>query len=191
MTDLFHTYQYDTAKELGGSILNVGCKEDPANISECSEDVTNLDFLKYDVFSQKMLKEVVSNFVQADFRTWENNRLYDVVVLGEFLEHCTVEISKIILKKCSRVLRKGGKLVLTTPFDPRKKEWQHGKDMLFDWDVGITTHHQTLITVEMLYEWLFEADFKILEYKTAPWFDNKKYEGVENSFHHLILAERL
>jgi len=78
-------FQRHWAAHYGGSILNVGCKEDPASIHTCSDDVTNLDVQDKDSYTQAKLTP--PGFVNADFLDWEAPKLYDTIVLGEVLEH--------------------------------------------------------------------------------------------------------
>lgn len=180
-------FQNYNARHYGGSILNVGCKEDPARISDCSLDVTNLDFRDKDVFTGTDLTKL-KGFVQADFFTYNPNRQFDSVVLGEFLEHCTPETFDLTLNKCYELLKDSGVLILTTPHDPRSKLDQHGKDenspYYFDVVPGVTSWHQLVITEEYLKDGLAKAGFDVFHYERYWWMRDS------DVYWHLVLARK-
>jgi predicted SAM-dependent methyltransferase len=161
-----YDFQRSRAKELGlgKSVLNVGCKEDPANLSYEVANITNLDLMDYDIHTDTHLK-TLRNFIQADFLTWTPDKQYEVLILGEFLEHCDLKRFHETIHKCYEVLAPEGRLIITTPYDPRKKEGQHDReDKYFEIREGIVSWHVLLITEEMLRTALTDAGFRIDEY---------------------------
>lgn len=136
-------------------ILNAACKEDPAKIGHHFNAV-NLDIWDFDEQTKKKLPEVVKNFVQGDVLDMQfEDGHFGVVVLGEFLEHCTIPAARRALFECRRVLADEGYLALTFPLDDRAPEAQHGKHLLkiiVEGETGhdITVWHQTVWEDEML-----------------------------------------
>jgi len=177
-------FQHYHAKKYGGAILNVGCKEDPGRISECSDNVINLDVVDKDSSNGNALE--VPNFVMADFLQWEHGSYFDTVVLGEVLEHCDDIRFNQMLERCSEVLEDDGHLIITVPQDGRDKYEQYGsRDQYITYREGITSWHQNLITKEKLEKGLSDAGFYIDFYDTLPWMPEK---GI---FWHLVVAKKI
>jgi len=177
-------FQNFWALELGGSILNVGCKEDPAGISSCSDDVTNLDVLDHDSYSKCGIKHI-HNFIQADFLDWKPIRQYDTLVLGEVLEHCTDAIVDQFIERASNAIKDGGHFIITCPRDDRPKEGQHSDEGMFEIREGVTSWHQNVIEKDYLFEKLFANGFEIHHYETQIWL---KEEGV---YWHFVVAKKV
>jgi len=100
-----HLYQRDRARELGQPILNVACKEDPANLGG-DFNATNIDIEDYDVEMRVDLYSAVRNFqkmsaLHMDFP----DATFAHVILGEFLEHCTEEAARRSLEETCQISR--------------------------------------------------------------------------------------
>lgn len=135
-----HQYQRERCQEFGGKILNVASKEDPANLSEFG--ATNMDVMDFDIETKQNLYDI-PNFVQGSALDIPfEPETFDVVVLGEFLEHLLPHTARRALLEAKRVLRKNGKIVLTFPRDHRPPEAQRPKNELIDYGDEITSWHQ-------------------------------------------------
>jgi len=177
-------FQHHWAEQIGGSIINVGCKEDPAGISECSDDVTNMDVLDYDGYLKTSIKHI-KGYMQQDFLEWEPDRQYDTLVLGEVLEHCDDERFNEFLTCANKALKKDGAFIITCPQDNRPKEVQHDHpEQLFEVREGVTTWHQNYITKEKLESALSSHGFKIELYETQMWLPE------DNVFWHFVIARK-
>jgi len=126
-----HVFQQNCCSQAQGKILNCASKEDPAKLGE-KFGAINLDLLDYDEFTGTHLKHI-RNFVQGDVMEIETifpDHDFQTVLLGEFVEHCSVEYAKRAVNTIHRFLPVGGTLVLTFPLDDRPPASQHGKDKL-------------------------------------------------------------
>lgn len=148
--DLHHQFQRKMLKEhCEEPILNAACQRDPANLGR-DFNATNMDIMDYDQQSRMSLYElpnfVCGSITDAPF----DNFSFQTIVLGELLEHCTFEAAKSALCEVYCLLRTRGKLVLTFPQDPRRKELQHAPELLYMWEEGITSWHSHVWTEEEL-----------------------------------------
>lgn len=161
-----YTFQRNACEVSERPILNIASKEDPAGLG-ASYGAINLDLLDYDPHTQRDLT-TIPNFVKGSaldlpFKDEE----FPTCVLGEFLEHCTVEAGTKAVQEAWRVLRPKGKLILTFPLDSRPKDQQHAQQFLVTWDpAGITAWHQTVWEDPML-DNLFSENGFVVEIKTA------------------------
>jgi len=169
-----HFFQHYYAAYFGmndKSVINVGCKEDPAQIGLTSKNVVNLDAMEYDPSTHSDIKGEVKNYVQADFLNWDDPRKFEVLVLGEVLEHCSATKFIEMIVKCNQRLEMDGHIVITVPQDNRPKNKQYSRDEeFFEYAPGITSWHQLYVTRPMLEGALGEHGFKILLYDSIPWF---------------------
>jgi cyclopropane fatty-acyl-phospholipid synthase-like methyltransferase len=144
----------------------------------------NMDVCDYDHSTETDLTKSVRNFILADYLQTTQFVQYDGMVLGEVLEHCTMEIGAQFLKKMRKETKTGGHLILTLPQDHRDKYEQYAREEEYlEYAPGITSWHQTVWTKELLDEYLSDAGWKEIEYNTAWWFKDR---GI---FWHLIVAE--
>lgn len=136
-------------------ILNVACKEDPANLG-ARFNATNVDIQAFDPQTGRDLTKL-PNFVLGNAlelpEKWSGT--FHVVVLGEFIEHCVFDAARRALSEAVRVLRPDGKIFLTFPLDDRPPEVQHKPEeirTLVEGTTGhdITVYHQTVWTDEQL-----------------------------------------
>lgn len=70
--------------------------------------------------------------------------------MGEFIEHCVIDVAVTCLREAHRVLVDNGRLCLTFPRDGREKKGQHPDPLLIEWSPGITSWHQTVWTEDIL-----------------------------------------
>ena len=113
----------------GGKFLDLGCGAAPFSLEACktlNSEIWALDFspnlierLKTGRFKKDDTKEedyskinlIVGNLKELPFR----DEYFDYIIAGEVLEH--TEVPEDFLKETFRVLKKGGTLVLSTPFE--------------------------------------------------------------------------
>jgi SAM-dependent methyltransferase len=156
-----HAYQREKAELLGNHILNVACKEDPARLGK-DLGAINCDVNDFDPQENLSLYEV-PNFQVGDACDLPfGDKSFDVVVLGEFLEHCPYNAANLALYEAKRVLTSGGRIILTIPLDGRPKEVQHAPEHLVTWKHGITSWHQTVWEDALLAELLEEVGLEEL-----------------------------
>lgn len=152
-----HEFQHLLVKRFGGSVLNAASADDRADLG--SLGAINLDVVALEKHSGLTFVPRSTPFVLASvFALPFASGTFNVVVLGEFLEHCTSASARRAVVECSRVLRPGGHLVLTYPLDGRPIEDQRGHYRhtssgavsLMEYIDGVTCHHQTWWTEPML-----------------------------------------
>ncbi|MDO8647820.1 MAG: class I SAM-dependent methyltransferase [Candidatus Diapherotrites archaeon] len=96
--------------EMRGKILDMGC-----NYGLLHRQIDNKNVTGIDVFVDNYKERVVQGDVnKMPFK----DESFDTLVGGELLEH--MKDPDKFLKECKRVLKKGGKLIITTP---NKKAW--------------------------------------------------------------------
>lgn len=161
-----HEFQHLLAKRLGGKILNAASADDRAQLG--SLGAINVDVVALEEHSGLTFASRSTPFVLASvFALPFASGTFDVIVLGEFLEHCTRTSAQRAVLECSRVLRPGGHLVLTYPLDGRPVEDQRGHFRrtssgslsLMEYIDGVTCHHQTWWTEPMVHELAVACSF--------------------------------
>jgi SAM-dependent methyltransferase len=160
-----HHFQREKVKFFSNlkPVLNAACKEDPGGLAQLG--TINLDCCRVDKFTNCKLDERVPNFVLGSVFNMHmfHDKQFGVVVLGEFLEHCTEAAARRAFLECKRVLQDEGRFVLTFPLDKRKPEEQHSKDLLFEWAEGITSYHQTVWDDVKLFSLYADCGFEEIE----------------------------
>jgi SAM-dependent methyltransferase len=146
-----HSYQHLKTAHFEGlgyrPIGNFCCKEDAAQLGKTFGAV-NLDVCDFDIQERVDLYSV-PNFIQASVLDMPfADKHFKLVILGEFLEHCTMAAAKAALREVRRVMTDDAKLVVTVPLDPRPKHVQHAPEHLVtyvnDGDIVITSWHVTV-----------------------------------------------
>lgn len=144
----YHQFQRAFVRRFGGKCLNIGCQHDHVGLGDLG--AINLDYESEDARGIKYDK--VKNFVRGDARKLQfEDETFDVCVLGEFLEHCTEDAAAEVVAEARRVLKQGGKLVMTIPLDGTFSDpisFPTGGEI----SPGITLFHQTWWSNRMLYE---------------------------------------
>lgn len=149
-----HEFQHDAAIQCGGLILNAACGDDAAGLGDIG--AVNFDFQDVEGHTGIEFRSN-KNFVQGSvFEMPFDDESFDTVVLGEFLEHCTQERAVEALTECRRVLRSGGRAVITIPLDGRPAQEQRCLDPAdyreVEYFPGVTHHHQTWWSNQMIRE---------------------------------------
>lgn len=138
-----HTRQRAMVSRAERPILNIACKEDPAGLADFG--AVNLDIQKYDPSLGKDLTQCVRNYVHGNACALPfPAESFATCVMGEFLEHCEYPKAVEALKEAHRVLKPGGKLIMTFPLDPRPLEIQHNPPVLTEFVKGCWAGHVTV-----------------------------------------------
>ena len=158
---------------IGDTFLNVGCKEDPANLGDWRGCI-NIDAQKYDVHTKTDMEATVNNFVHADYFEYQPEAPVKGIVLGEVLEHCTDEVAFDLVSKMVSELDYGGVLIITVPHDPRSKEKQlemqgGNEEEFFEVRPGVTSWHSNVWTKEKLTNLFNAFNMQMHYYETAEW----------------------
>lgn len=156
-------FQLVNALESGTPILNAASAADLAGLGRFG--AINLDVRTRDQLRGVGLL-IPPNYVEGSVFAipYEDGR-FQTVVLGEFLEHATFEAGCRAVKECARVLKPGGRLVITVPLDGRpnganRPGHPEGEDVEAlvnlnehgNWSDGVTVHHQTWWSNKMLHD---------------------------------------
>lgn len=139
---IWHDFIRAVLKGHVGKILNVGCANDPARLSSVVSDITNVDIREECPTFGKFLE--AKNFQLMDARELElPNNSFDVVVVGELLDHCDIESGVRIIQEAARVAKPNGSVIVTLAQDPRTPEKQLPENERFPWGGGATSWRQT------------------------------------------------
>lgn len=153
------------AKELEGKVLDVGCCAGPmhrfleAERPDCK--IYGLDTRITDEYKND--KDIVQGDAQ-DMKMFHDSR-FDTVVAGELIEH--LKRPEIFVKEVNRILKSGGKLVLTT----------NNKDALINrlfhtYETERTTHVHIFRKKELL-DLLERNGFKIEKFRMLPYVSSR------------------
>lgn len=103
--------------EIEGAVLEVGCSSGAFTyyFSMFNHDVTAIDFVEEQLIKAKNYnKNNKAKFFLMDAHKLDfENESFDTVFLGEIIEH--VLEPETVIKEALRVLKKGGKLIITIP----------------------------------------------------------------------------
>lgn len=162
-----YEFQREIVRRLGGKVLNAACADDPAGLGKMG--AVNLDIQTFEKHSGNDFSKV-PNFLHGSVMEIPfQDEHFDVVVLGEFLEHCKFDKAVQAVQSCRRVLKPGGKLVVTVPLDGRTPLEQRGQqEWPEEYDSGITCYHQTWWGVDDLRR--LKRATKMIELLRAPLF---------------------
>src|SRR3990167_2720953 len=100
----------------GGKLLDIGCGVSPLCLEALHKD--NAEVYGID-FADELIEVLKVKYPQIHYSSGDfydlpyENDTFDMVVLGELIEHC--EKPKEIIDEAFRVLKKGGFLALSTP----------------------------------------------------------------------------
>lgn len=145
-------FQRECAQRVAGKILNVGCKEDPAEIKKlCGSRVVNMDLRDFDhdkwVNKGERVPIDVDVVHDATVAPWPfADDEFDLVILAEILEDLPDDgCQLIVLEEACRV---GKRVCITTPQDTPERDW----------------HHLTTVTEEKLKTWLDVTGWRVVEF---------------------------
>lgn len=167
-----HDYQRGFCKkhEDKRPLLNASSKEDPACLGR-DFDAINLDIQEVDISTGVDLR-TLPNFVLGDVlkshEIFPENH-FQLIVLGEFVEHCKVHAAEMALESLHKVLHVDGLMLLTFPLDARPPRAQHAERHLKSYleheegDNLITVWHQTVWEDDMLADLFQKTGFEEVE----------------------------
>jgi SAM-dependent methyltransferase len=156
-----------------GSILNIGCNTDGAQLGSGpgSMGAVNVDLGDVD----QVTGEVMPVHIKADARDLPPglSKAFDTAVLGELLEHMEREDAVLTLREAMRTLKPGGRIVITMPHDHRRDAGTlelPPEDKRF-YAPGVYAYHHRSISWAELYGWMAEAGLKVVERSRIvyPW----------------------
>jgi ubiquinone/menaquinone biosynthesis C-methylase UbiE len=102
----------------GGVFIDVGCMDNPmpSILAEKHEDIYALDFADkiIDILKAKYPKVKYQTIKDCTKLPFKDNSV-DYITAGELIEH--LEDPKQFVDECMRVLKKGGYLAISTPFE--------------------------------------------------------------------------
>lgn len=155
-----HTKQRQLVSQAERPILNIACKEDPAQLADFG--AVNLDIQEFDPSLGVDLRAKVRNFVHGNACAlpFEDGQ-FATCVMGEFLEHCKFHKAVEALREANRVLRPAGKLIATFPLDGRPLDIQHNPPVYTEFCPGCWAGHVTVWEDELFDDLLKATGFKI------------------------------
>jgi glycosyltransferase involved in cell wall biosynthesis/predicted SAM-dependent methyltransferase len=168
----FAQFQFQR-RYMAGKTLNLGCGNDPLDLK--AEGVVNLDVT--DEWPEGFLPRKCPVDVVADAReALPFEKEFDSVILGEVLEHLSEGDGIEILKNCRKVLKPGGRLVITVPNDSgRPHENQHKSvDPQAMFHDGASAFHDRAIKQADIYRMVHAAGLFVDVYQPI---DYNNYEG--------------
>ena len=169
-------YQVQVTKEHPGTVINVGCNEDPMRLKDTyGNRVINCDLEEWDRYMERPnATDVVFNCLVTPWPFVDNYA--ELVILGDILEHFPPHESQRV---CKEALRVGKKLCVTVPEDFRIDEQKEQEK----WDHDVYNLHTTTVTKDIVEKFITEAGWKIVELVSDEW-------GFDNVYGYCVLAER-
>lgn len=169
MSSLRLDYQRLIVRQTPGTVLNVGCNTDPANLQKIfgRRRVTNHDFIKYD----EWLKVDLPVDVVFDIsKKWPAGKgAFDLIVMGDILEHVEEPQAIFALGEARRV---GKKLCITVPNDTRLGPgWNSDgtRRPESEWVEAPGSYHVQQVTEQKLRAWLEDTNWHITDFKKVPY----------------------
>lgn len=160
------TYQKIKASLAKQPLLNAASSHDPNGLAEFG--AINMDVQLKDRHTGHD-NSSAKNFVHGTVMDMPfENEKFASVILGEFLEHCSIEAATKSVIECRRVLKPGGSLYMTLPLDGRPK-WEqavldeHPDEPAEDTSPGVTPYHQTWWSNRMLADLAANTEFTEIE----------------------------
>jgi 2-polyprenyl-3-methyl-5-hydroxy-6-metoxy-1,4-benzoquinol methylase len=146
-----------TAKLMQGSVIDLGCGEGhlAGLIAENGHAVVGIDKNRDKIEIAKALYPKVS-FTVGDLRkTGLPERSFDTVLLAEVLEHLPEDVGKEAIEAAMRLLKPGGRLVVSVPNEDCVPHRNH----LQEFDRRslrrlLEPHGKTKLVTEQPYKWL-------------------------------------
>ena len=145
-------------KHAVGRILNVGCATDPSRVAH--RGAVNRDVVAVNPTNG----EPNAAHVICDARRPLPNLLglFDTVILGDILEHMTGRDQARTIRQASLVLKPGGRVLITVPFDTRKPGEQNptatGSE---EYTHGVGAFHANRVRKRDLYRYCDRAGLRV------------------------------
>lgn len=171
-----HSFQTEWCFHLGGPILNACCQADPNHLGE-KFNVTNVDVCDLEVHNGYIYKDTVKNFLRCDVRKMPfKDGEFKTSILGETIEHCTVEYAYELMQEVVRVT--SDYIIITYPYDDRPKHEQHAPEHLIEYAPGSVSWHQTLWSREMLLNMFNEFQLRVIVVKDLVYYFTRPIPGI-------------
>jgi hypothetical protein len=161
-------FQIEVCERFAGTILNVGANEDPAHLqARYGRRIVNADIEAWDKYMDR--PNVVDRVFNCLEVPWPVDDLdVEAILLGDILEHFVPLETMQVLLEARRV---APWLAITVPEDTRIDPEKQAKVFSRN-DYNL---HTTVVTRELLEDWLDAADWQLERLHTADWgFDDIK-----------------
>jgi predicted SAM-dependent methyltransferase len=165
---LRYDFQVEVCEDHPGTILNIGCNEDPAQLqARFGSRIVNCDMEAWDHHMDR------GNVVDRVFNCLEFPWPFDyqsaeLVLLGDIMEHFTREAMVEVLRECARVAQK---VAITVPEDTRIDERQQHEV----WEREAYNLHTTVVTRDLLTGVLHSTGWSAERFVEGMWgFDGIK-----------------
>lgn len=142
-----------------GKILNIGCDGDPTNFKK--RGAVNLDVTKISPVNRNDTKADII----ADIRELPKSLYgkFDTAILGDILEHMTINDAGVAIQNAAKSLKKGGKLVITCPDDTRDINKQHkAGNGTEEYTKGVSCYHTHAMPKDTLLNLVKKANLKTI-----------------------------
>ena len=106
----------------GASVVDLGCASGLTSLAlaHAGFDVTGVELNQAFLDYARSREDIAVTWVCADLMEFQSERLFDVAVMGELVEHSGVP--ERLITAAMRLIRPGGLLVLTTPNGKRLRQ---------------------------------------------------------------------
>lgn len=176
MSTLRLDYQRLVVRQTPGTVLNMGCNTDPANLQKIfGERVVNHDFVTYDEWLKVDLPVDVTFDITGlwpstlgDFFDKSGER-FDLVVMGDILEHVEEQGAVNALAEARKWAKK---LCITVPNDDRLGPgWNSDgtRRPESEWVEAPGSYHVQQVTAEKLRSWLEATGWKVTNWCEVPY----------------------
>lgn len=132
-------------------------------------NVRNNDFAEKDIVLQADMSVSPGLLFDATGRWPLGDGEYDMVILGDVLEHVDAVGAIVMIDEARRV---GKALCITVPNDDRLGPGWHtdgSRDPEEEWVTEPGSYHVQQVTEKALRAWLHQAEWKIKEWRTVPY----------------------
>lgn len=173
---LRYDFQIEMCRIHHGTVLNVGCNEDPAGLHKLFGDrIVNCDLEMWDSHMNRP-NAAVKVFNCLEFPWPVEDDSAELVLFGDILEHFT---PTAIIEALMEARRVAPHVAITVPEDTRIDPEEAAKD----WEPGKYDLHTTVVTDELLQECLAKAGWATIANLTGEW----GFDGIQG---YCVLAER-
>lgn len=156
------TFQRECAAKYTGTVLNIGCATDPANLGHLNNVVNCDNFDHSDITGEIFPVDKV--FDATDDKWPFKNNSVDLVIFGDVIEHWYPEELRRALKEAARVAKN---ICATVPRDERIYDDPNYFDLIKDQAKG--SCHVFVYSDRVLTEMFEEAGFDITRLDTVDY----------------------